>query len=78
MKLKDEDTKYKMLRATKELRNKESRIYITMDLTPKQREAERELRNKCKMLNEQNKESDTEVYIQRGQIAFRAKKSRER
>ena len=78
VKLKDEDTKYKMLRATKELRNKESHIYITMDLTPKQREAERELRNKCKMLNEQNKESDTEAYIQRGQIAFRAKKSRER
>ena len=78
VKLKDEDTKYKMLRATKELRNKESHIYITMDLTPKQREAERELRNKCKMINVQNKDGDTEAYIRRGQIAFRAKKSRER
>ena len=78
VKLKDEDTKYKILRATRELRNKETNIYITVDLTPKQREAERELRNQCKMFNEQNKSGDTEAYIQRGQMAFRAKKSRER
>ena len=78
VKLKDEDAKYTMLRANKELRNKETHVYITADLTPKQREVEKETRSKCKLFNEHNKDGDTEAYIQRGQMAFRTKKSRGR
>ena len=76
VKLKDEDTKFKILRAARELRSKLSHAYITADLTPKQRDAERELRKKCKTYNKQNKDGESEAYILREQMAFRAKRSR--
>ena len=72
--LKDNISKYKILRAAPALRDIERGIYITPDKTPKQREDEVKLRETCKKYNEEHKDQDQEAYIHRGEMAFRERR----
>ena len=70
----DVDVKYKILKASPELRNLKARIYITPDKTIKQREHDRQLRVQCSKFNEEHQGDDTEAYIKQGKMAFRPRK----
>ena len=72
--LSDAISKMKIMRALPELRKENSKTYITHDKTPKQREAERNLKEKCKKYNEEHPKGEVEAFIQRGEMAFRERK----
>jgi len=48
---------------------------MTTDKTPKQREEERMLRERCKRYNEEHPNEPKEAFIQRGEMAFRDRKA---
>ena len=74
--LSDATSKLKIIRAMPELRKTGSTIYVTPDRTPKQREEEKLLREKCKKYNSEHGNEPTEAYIKKGQMAFRDKKDK--
>ena len=72
--LSDATSKIKIIRALPELRKSGSPIYVTPDRTPKQREEEKVLREKCKKYNSEHGNDPTEAYVKKGQMAFRERK----
>ena len=71
----DVQTKFKILKASPELKSLKAVIYVTPDKTAKQREQERQLRAQCKKYNEEHQGDDTEAYIKQGKVVFRSRKT---
>ena len=71
----DVQTKFKILKASPELKSLKAVIYITPDKTAKQREHERQLREQCRKYNEEHQDDNTEAYIKQGKMVFRPRKT---